>query len=176
MLALIRAVHWGVLAGLGFLAGAAFAVLAVLITIDILLRNFGVVSFPWLLEVSEYVLYFATLLAAPWVLRQGAHVRVDLLLLILRPSWSRVVEVVADLLGLAGSAVLAWHGWRITADAFLRGDIVIKELVVPEWPILAAIPVAGILLTFEFMRRLWLRPMGRSVDVDRGQKPLTEGF
>ena len=170
MLALIGAMHRGVLSGLGLLAGGAIALLAVLITLDVLLRNIGVASFPWLLEVSEYVIYFATLLAAPWVLRQGAHVRVDLLLLVLRPAWSRALAVIGDLLGLAVSAVLGWHGLRVTQDSFLRGDVLFKELVIPEWPILAAIPLAGLLLSIEFIRRL------RALTREPSDDALREGF
>ncbi|MDH3596376.1 MAG: TRAP transporter small permease [Rhodospirillales bacterium] len=150
----LRAAYRQMLAGLGLLAGLAIAVLAVLITLDVVLRNLGVVNFPWLLEVSEYVVYFATLLAAPWVLHQGAHVRVDLLPTALPARWAGLVERLADGLGLVVSLVLARHGGRIAWDAYERGDVLFKELVIPEWPILAAIPVAGVLLAVEFALRL----------------------
>ncbi|MGI9464428.1 MAG: TRAP transporter small permease subunit, partial [Aestuariivirgaceae bacterium] len=63
--------------GLGYLAGFALAALALLITTDVVIRNLGIGNFPWLLEVSEYVLFISTFLAAPWVLRENAHVSVD---------------------------------------------------------------------------------------------------
>ena len=52
-------------------------VMVVLVTADILLRNITRTGFPWANEVSEYALYAMTLLAAPWLLRRGQHVRID---------------------------------------------------------------------------------------------------
>ena len=146
--------HAGLLTGLALLAGAAFAVVALLVTLNVVLRNLGVTNFPWLLEVSEYVLYVGTFLAAPWVLRLGAHVRVDLLLGLLPGAAARAVDILADLCGLVFCLVLARHGWNVTADAFSRGDMMFKELVIPEWPLLSVIPFSGVLLAIEFARRI----------------------
>jgi len=138
----------------GFAAGAAITVMAVLVTLNVILRGTGVGNLPWLLEVSEYVLYTATFMAAPWVLRLGAHVRVDLLLAVTPGAAGRVINYVADGAGLVFSLVLARHGFNVASEAFARGDVLFKELVVPEWPLLAVIPASGALLAIEFARRL----------------------
>jgi TRAP-type C4-dicarboxylate transport system permease small subunit len=154
VLPILRSAYRGLLAALGLAAGAAIGILAVLISLDVVLRNLGLLNFPWLLEVSEYVVYYATLLAAPWVLHQGAHVRVDLLATMLPARWAARLERLADGLGLLLSLVLARHGGRIAWDAYERGDLLFKELVIPEWPLLVAIPLAGALLAVEFALRL----------------------
>lgn len=154
MLGTISRGYAALLTGCGLLAGAAFAVIAVLVTLNVALRNLGITNFPWLLEVSEYVLYVGTFLAAPWVLRLGAHVRVDLLLGMLPGTGARLVNGAADLCGLVFCLVLARHGWNVTADAFTRGDMMFKELVIPEWPLLAVIPLSALLLAIEFARRM----------------------
>jgi TRAP-type C4-dicarboxylate transport system permease small subunit len=146
--------HAALVAMLGFSAGVALACLAVLITIDVTIRNLGVGNFPWLLEVSEYVLFAATFLAAPWVLRENAHVRVDLLLTALPRTAGRLLAGLADVLGLVISAVLTWYALRVTADALERGDLIYKELVVPEWPFFVVVVVSGCLLIAEFSLRL----------------------
>lgn len=151
---LVARVYASLLTGGALLAGAAFAVIAVLVTLNVVLRNLGVTNFPWLLEVSEYVLYIGTFLAAPWVLRLGAHVRVDLLPGLLPRTGARLLNVAGDLCGLVFCLVLARHGWNVTADAFARGDMMFKELVIPEWPLLAVIPLSAALLTIEFARRM----------------------
>lgn len=146
--------HAALVAMLGFSAGVALACLAVLITIDVTIRNLGVGNFPWLLEVSEYVLFAATFLAAPWVLRENAHVRVDMLLTALPRTAGRLLAGLADVLGLVISAVLTWYALRVTADALERGDLIYKELVVPEWPFFVVVVVSGCLLIAEFSLRL----------------------
>lgn len=138
----------------GLSAGLSIASLAILITADVILRNLGIINFPWLLEVSEYVIYISTFIAAPWVLQQGSHVRVDLVVTIIPERAAHAANVVAEFLGLAASATLAWHGLRVTWDTFSRGDMLFKELVIPEWPLLAVIPIAGAMLTLEFALRL----------------------
>jgi len=150
----ISKVHAALVGMLGFSAGLALACLAVLITIDVTIRNLGVGNFPWLLEVSEYVLFASTFLAAPWVLRENAHVRVDLLLTALPRTAGRLLAGLADILGLLISAVLTWYALRVTADALERGDLIFKELVVPEWPFFVVVVVSGALLIAEFSLRL----------------------
>ncbi len=150
----ISKVHAALVGMLGFSAGIALARLAVLITVDVTIRNLGIGNFPWLLEVSEYVLFAATFLAAPWVLRENAHVRVDLLLTALPRTAGRLLAGLADVLGLLISAVLTWYALRVTADALERGDLIFKELVVPEWPFFLVVVVSGCLLIAEFSLRL----------------------
>jgi TRAP-type C4-dicarboxylate transport system permease small subunit len=159
------------LKGLGVLGGLVFGLMAIMISLDVLLRNMGIVSFPWLLELSEYALYMTTFLVAPWVLRLGSHVRVDILFSFLGPGSTRIVNMVADVLGLAASAALGWYASRITWDAYVLGEVVFKELVVPEWWLLIVIPVSCIFLLIEFLCRLVRGPDARSAE-----KTLTEGF
>lgn len=147
--------HRCVVVGFGYAAGIGLAALALLITTDVFIRNLGIGNFPWLLEVSEYVLFVATFLAAPWVLRENAHVSVDLLLTGLPPNVRRVLDAIANCLGVAISATLAWYAFRVTRDGFVRGDLIFKELVVPEWPFLAVVALAGCLLVVEFSLRMF---------------------
>ena len=118
----------------GLFAGLAIASLAVLITADVVLRNLGITNFPWLLEVSEYVIYISTFIAAPWVLHHGSHVRVDLVVTVIPKRAAYAFNMLAEFLGLAASTTLAWYGLRVTWDTFSRGDMLFKELVIPEWP------------------------------------------
>ncbi len=147
-------VHGFFVKALGFAAGVGLGVLAVLITVDVVIRNAGIGNFPWLLEVSEYVLFAATFLAAPWVLRESAHVSVDVLLTGLPPGARRAFGLLANALGIGISGIVTWYALRVTSDAYERGDLIFKELVVPEWPFLAVVAVSGGLLVAEFALKL----------------------
>ena len=48
-------------------------------------------------ELSEDILYLMTLLAAPWLLRQGQHIRVDIILRALPPRAAWLLEWVGDM-------------------------------------------------------------------------------
>jgi len=138
-----------------FAALAALILLAmvVLVTADIVLRNLGAGGFVWATEVSEYALYLITLLVAPWLLRRGQHIRVDLVLGLLpvRAVW--IVEAASDVAGLVVCLVMLRYGLGMAYDSWRIGSITIKNLVFPEWWLLAPLPVAFALLAAEFVFR-----------------------
>lgn len=134
-------------------AGLVVVALALLISFDVVIRNLGLGNFPWLLEVSEYAIYITTFLAAPWVLHQGAHVRVDLLINATPERFSRALELLVSVGGAVISGFLVYHGMLVTAEAWQLNAIVIKELPIAEWVLLIVIPVSASLLLLEFVLR-----------------------
>ncbi|MFM8554611.1 MAG: TRAP transporter small permease, partial [Betaproteobacteria bacterium] len=97
--------------------------------------------------------FFITVLTAPWLLRRGQHIRLDLLLAALPARIAWAVEIVADLVGFAVCVVLVRYSLIMTWDSYRLGSITIKNLVFPEWWTLAPLPVCFILLTIEFVFR-----------------------
>lgn len=149
------------------LAALTLLVMVVVVTADILLRNLTRAGFPWANEVSEYALYGMTLLTAPWLLRRGQHVRIDLLLSAVPARVGWLMEAAGDIVGLAVCVVMVRYGAHMAADAFRLGSLTIKNLVFPEWWLLAPLPVAFALLAAEFVFRLdrLLRgPVGRRIE------------
>ena len=63
--------------------------MTVIIGADVFLRNAGAGGLAVSNELSEDILYVITLLAAPWLLRQGQHIRVDIVLRGSCPECSR---------------------------------------------------------------------------------------
>src|SRR5262250_2493582 len=78
----------------------ALGALIFLMCVDIAIRNFRIGSLPWLIELTEYAMYAGTFLAAPWVLRLGSHVRVDVVLTSVPKRWAIRLEQLVDLVGL----------------------------------------------------------------------------
>jgi len=134
---------------------AALILLAmvVVVTADIVLRNTVAMGFSWANEVSEYALYLMTLLTAPWLLRRGQHVRLDIILTLVPPRVAWLMEAVGDLLGFAVCVVLIRYGIAMTYDSWRLGAITIKNLVFAEWWLLAPLPVTFALLAIEFVFR-----------------------
>ena len=140
----------------GFLATiAALLLLAmvVVVTADIVLRNVARIGFPWANEVTEYALYLTTLLTAPWLLRRGQHVRIDMALVLVPPRLAWTFEAAGDIIGLTASLVLVWFGTVMTAQSARLGSLTIKNLVFPEWWLLAPLPICFALIAVEFVVR-----------------------
>ena len=150
----LRALHAWVLELSGTLAGLAYGAIAALRCVDIAVRSLGMGTLAWQTELTEYLLYAATFVAAAWGLRHGAHVRVDILLVQLGARRARVLERAMDVVGLAVAAVLLGFGGAAVLEAARTGATQYKTWAAPEWLLLLPLPLAGLLLGIEFVLRL----------------------
>ncbi|RYF13284.1 MAG: TRAP transporter small permease [Comamonadaceae bacterium] len=145
-----------------------FAMMAVIVA-DVALRNIPVPGLPrglaWSNEVSELMLYLLTMCVAPWLLRQGQHIRVDILLQVLPKKLAWALEWVGDIIGFACCVFIAWYGAKAAWASYTEGAVNIKTLVTPEWWSLAPLPVVFVLLAIEMLFR-----MGRLHAAERGPR------
>ena len=138
---------------LAVVAALTLLAMVVMVTADIVLRNLTRSGFPWANEVSEYALYVITLLTAPWLLRRGQHVRIDLVLTLVPARLAWLMEALSDVFGFAVCLVMMRYGLKMTIDSAVLGSITIKNLVFPEWWLLWPLPVCFALLAAEFAFR-----------------------
>ena len=157
------ALYGRLLEALALVACALLFFMMLVICADVLLRN--VALFPrmrgveWSNEVSEASLYLITMLAAPWLLRRGRHIRVDILLRVIPKRLAWYFEWACDCLALGCCALLMVYGAQSALASKAAGSLSIKTLVTPEWWLLAPLPIAFLLLGVEVlfrMRRLYL--------------------
>lgn len=155
---------WGkVLEAFALAACALLGAMTLMICADVLLRNValipGVDGLPWSNELSETALYLVTMLAAPWLLREGKHIRVDIVLRAIPARAGWICEWLCDVIALACCLCVVIYGTRATWESYTQGSLTIKTLVLPEWWTLALLPVAFLLLSVEMlfrMQRLWV--------------------
>jgi TRAP-type C4-dicarboxylate transport system permease small subunit len=146
---------YGRLLALGASAAAVLlGAMALLVTADVAARNLGLGTVPWVIDVTEYSLPLATFLVAPWLLHRGEHVRLDAVLTALPAPAARLLDRVADLLGLAICAVFIAYGMKAVSSSAAQGSMVIKAIVFPEWWLYAPVPACFAFLAVEFVRRL----------------------
>ena len=124
------------------------------ITISVAARALGLGTIDWMLEASEYALLVLTFLGAPWALRRGAHVKVDVITSSMPPALARACEIIANLLGLAVSVVLFGWGFKTGLLSERANSVIYKVLIFPEWWLYTLITFSGALLSVEFVRRL----------------------
>jgi TRAP-type transport system small permease protein len=136
------------------LACLLLLVMTLLIGADVLLRNVGLGGIAPSNELSEDIIYLVTLLAAPGLLRQGQHIRVDIVLRVLPTQVGWLLEWVSDVIGLICCLYFVWYGVRVTAASLASGALSIKTLILPEWWLLAPMPLAFMLLAVEFLFRM----------------------
>ena len=160
-----EAAYGRLLDALALIACALILGMTLMICADVLLRNVRIipslVGLEWANEISEAMLFLVTLLTAPWLLRRGQHIRVDIVLRAVPPQLGWVFEWIVDLLALGCCATIAWYSARAAWASYHAGSLSIKTLVTPEWWLLCVLPLAFAALTLEMlfrMRRLYLGP------------------
>jgi TRAP-type C4-dicarboxylate transport system permease small subunit len=146
------------LAGLALAACLLLFLMMLMICADVLLRNLALIpglrGLAWSNELSESALYLITMLTAPWILRRGQHIRVDIVLVAIPRQAAWYCEWVADALALVCCVIMTAYGWSAASASFKAGSMAIKTLVTPEWWALAPLPVAFALLAIEVLFRM----------------------
>ena len=146
------------LAGLALAGCAVLLAMMLVICVDVLLRNVrlvpGLLGVPWANEVTEYALYLITMLTAPWLSRRGLHIRVDVLLRVMPRRLAWYCEWLVDLLALGCCALIAYYGVKAVLSSHTISGTVVKVLSVPEWWLLAPLPVTFTLLAVEMLFRM----------------------
>jgi len=151
-----RLSHWygRLLDALLLLACLLLLIMTLLIGADVLLRNIGLGGIAPSNEISEDIIYLLTLLAAPGLLRQGQHIRVDIVLRALPAKVGWLLEWLSDILGVICCLYFVWYGWRVVEASFKSGALSIKTLIMPEWCLLVPMPLTFVLLSVEFLFRM----------------------
>lgn len=138
--------------------GAILGLLMVaVVSADVLLRVFGGRGIVWSGELSEYGLYLMTLSVAPWLLRHGQHVKIDVLSSRVPGRAGRLLEQAVDVVGAIICGVIAWYGFAMVVESREAGSTIVKNLAFAEWILLMPLPMAFVLLAIEFGLGL-LRP------------------
>jgi TRAP-type transport system small permease protein len=135
-------------------AGILLLFMTLMIGADVLLRNIDAGGIPPSNELSEDILYLVTLLAAPGLLRKGQHIRIDIALRALPPRVGWILEWIGDIIGLVCCLIFVWYGTSVAVASFFERAVSIKTLVLPEWWLLAPMPLAFALLALEFVFRM----------------------
>jgi len=154
----LSALYGRLLSGLALAGCGVLFAMMMAICVDVLLRNVrlvpGVYGISWANEVTEYALYLITMLTAPWLLRRGQHIRIDVLLRALPKRFAWYCEWASDTLALASCVAVAVYAGKATLASGKSGSMVIKTLALPEWWLLAPLAAAFALLSLEVVFRM----------------------
>ena len=154
---------------LAYLVALSIGLIAVLIPLNLFLIKTQLGSIWWLYEGVEYTLYFGVFIGAPWVLNQGAHVRVDVLTEALNTESAQRVERIMDFAGAVLCVLLCFYGSRVTLWEFQDGTLPDKDLRIPTGYMMAIFSTSFFLLAIEFLLRF--RRAGHQSDESDWDKP-----
>jgi C4-dicarboxylate transporter, DctQ subunit len=137
---------------LAFLAGLLLLLITLVVSYTVVIRYLSFRPPQWVLQFTEYALLWMTFLGGAWLLRGDGHIRIDTVIIRLRPAVRRRVEMLDDILGFVVCAVIFWFGTAHTIDLFERGILDVKGVTVPKDILFAVIPIGGLMLALQFAR------------------------
>ncbi|MEM7202335.1 MAG: TRAP transporter small permease subunit [Planctomycetota bacterium] len=102
------------------------------------------------LEAQWYLFSVLFLLGAPYALRKGSHVRVDVLYAghpLRGRAWTDLLGTLLLLLPFCGFAI--WTSWDFVADSIAKREMSNDPGGLPRWPLKPIVPMAFLLLALQ---------------------------
>src|SRR5258706_6016953 len=139
------------------LAAFLMAAMMVVICLDVVLRNLGYQSSAHFFTFTEYALLMVPCLGAPWLVREKGHIYVEILMMTLGQKARVRLRIAIGLACIAVCLVLAWYGFGITLQDYVRAEKDVRSLDMPRWLVVMWIPLAFLMMAIELARILLRR-------------------
>lgn len=140
---------------LAVLAGVLFTFMMFIVVAEVVSRTFLNIPIIWVLETTEYIMLVGTFFTAAWLLKREGHVRIDIVLTWLPPRGRAILNIINSIILVAACLLLVWFGTETTVDHFQRGIMEVRQYEVPKFILLSVMPLAGVLLFFEAVKRVY---------------------
>jgi TRAP-type C4-dicarboxylate transport system permease small subunit len=137
---------------LAVFAGVLIVYLVVSVTVAIIMRGLRV-GVIWMFEITEYCMLWLTFLAAPWVLKHEAHIRMELIVDRFSVRTQIMLRIATAVIGALICLILAGFGIKVSWDYYKSGYFLHTVLAPPIYPILVIVPIGCVLLFMQFLRQ-----------------------
>ena len=150
-------------------AGGLLAFSMLSVSIAVASRYFFNYPFGWVIEISSYILLYVTFLVAAWVLKEGGHVTIDIIINQLQPRTQSLINFITSIINAAVCLVLTYYAGKVTLDLYNTNYFTPTELELPKWIINIIILIGSLSLFIQFIR-CGIGYMGNYKDVKRQSK------
>jgi len=135
---------------MAFLAGLLLVLAVLIVCFEICMRYFVHKPQIWTVEICEYILFCIAFLGAPWLLKSGGHVNIDIVVTQLSAKGEAYLGIFATGAGVLVSAIICWFGITTSYECYESGVLITKALSVPKHYFLILIPLGYFFLMVEF--------------------------
>ena len=140
---------------MAFLAGILLVSAVFIVCFEIFMRYFAYRPQVWTVEVCEYILFGIAFLGAPWLLKKGGHVNVDVVIEHMGKKSQNYMRLLATATGVLISAIICSFSLVTARDCYISGVIEVKTLSVPKHYFLFVIFLGYLFLLVEFARQFF---------------------
>jgi TRAP-type C4-dicarboxylate transport system permease small subunit len=136
-----------------YIAGVLFGFVVIIKFSDIFLRYFLNRPLTWDVEITEYILFSMAFLGAAWLLRDGGHVRIDILDNILSQRNKNYLHILHTTVGALVCVILGLMSFVAAIYCYRDGLKVTKIYTIGKHYFIFLISFGFFLLFAEFLRQ-----------------------
>jgi TRAP-type transport system small permease protein len=131
--------------GLSYVVAVLLVAMSGTVFGNVVCRYFLDASLAWYEEVSRFLLIWIVFLGAVIAFIKGDHLGIDVIFMVLRPRYQRIVMLVADALVLVCLAVMFQGGWDMAIDSLESGWVASSVPIPYGWVYMVG-PVSAALM------------------------------
>lgn len=146
---------------MALLAGILLVAAVLIVCWEIGMRYFVHKPLVWMVEVCEYILFSIAFLGAPWLLKKGGHVSVDVVTEFMGLKNRARMRLLSLTSGVLISAIITWFSFETALECYRTGVLVTKTINVPKHYFIFLICLGYLCLLFEFARQLFRHLIGK---------------
>ena len=144
-----------VIESMAFVAGLLLVGTVLIISFEICMRYFFSKPQTWTVEVCEYFLFGIAFFGAPWLLREGGHVNIDIVVGNIGEKGQAYLGVATNIIGIFVCAILCWFSLVTALENYRSGVVVVKTLSIPKHYFLMVIAFGYLMLALQFLRQFF---------------------
>ena len=111
----------------------------------------GSFSLSWADELVKIIVLWLAMVGSIAAARDNKHIRIDLITHVLSGPAVAWAKAIVDLFATAVCAVIGWNAYRLIREEISWGDTIFTD--VPLWLLHAIVPLAFLLLSYQFLLR-----------------------
>jgi len=131
--------------GLSYVVAVLLVAMSGTVFGNVVCRYFLDASLAWYEEVSRFLLIWIVFLGAVIAYIKGDHLGIDVIFMVLRPKYQRMVVLVADALVLVCLAIMFQGGWDMAIDSLESGWVASSVPIPYGWVYMVG-PVSALLM------------------------------
>ena len=112
----------------------------------------GMFTLGWADELVKLIVLWLAMVGSIAACRDNKHIRIDLITHILTGPIISWIKIIVDLFAAAVCAMIGWQAYRLVREEISWGDTVLGD--VPLWIIHAIVPLAFLLISYQFLVRV----------------------
>lgn len=142
--------------------GVIFIVILMLFTASEIIARYVFTSpIPGYVEDVELIMAAVVFLGIGYTQRVGAHIRMDMVITMIKGRFYHIAEALSLLLALIGFGIICISSFQFTLDAYQVGDVT-EYLYTPTWPSKLCVPIGSFFLCTRFIIQI-IRSIAQAV-------------